>query len=578
MISLEINSKKIQVEEGSTILEAARKLDIKIPTLCHMDLHDIKFVNKHASCRVCMVEQEGSDKLIPACATFVKEGMKIRTDTAKAVKSRRTMVELLLSDHPNSCLTCAKNLDCELQQLACDLGIRKIKYQGEQGNYEIDNNSYSIVRDANKCILCKRCETMCNEIQTVGALTDVGRGFDTYVGSAFNHAMHETTCTFCGQCLAVCPTGALTEVSNTSEVWDAIQSDKYVIVQVAPAVRVALGEEFNMEPGSIVTGKMVNALRNLGFDKVFDTNFAADLTIVEEASEFVHRFKNGGKLPILTSCCPSWVNFFEQQFPDFLDIPSSCKSPHEMFGAIAKTYLAEKLEIDPKDMILVSVMPCVAKKYEAYRPELENSGIRDVDHVITTRELAHMIKEAGINFEHLSDDGEFDNPMGQCSGAGVIFGATGGVIEATIRTAYEWITNKELKDIEFTDLRGLDGIKQTQVDFDGKSIKIAVANGLGNTRRLLEMIKNGQEHFDAIEVMACPGGCVGGAGQPYHKGNIEVITKRAQGLYKEDRNKKIRKSHENPMIKQLYAEYLGEFYGKKAHELLHTTYTSRPRL
>lgn len=419
---------------------------------------------------------------------------------------------------------------------------------------------------------------MCNEIQTVGALTDVGRGFDTYVGSAFNHAMHETTCTFCGQCLAVCPTGALTEVSNTSEVWDAIQSDKFVIVQVAPAVRVALGEEFNMQPGSIVTGKMVNALRSLGFDKVFDTNFAADLTIVEEASEFVHRFKNGGKLPILTSCCPSWVNFFEQQFPDFLDIPSSCKSPHEMFGAIAKTYLAEKLEIDPKDMILVSVMPCVAKKYEAYRPELENSGIRDVDHVITTRELAHMIKEAGINFEHLSDDGEFDNPMGQSTGAGVIFGATGGVIEATIRTAYEWLTNKELKDIEFTDLRGLDGIKQTQVDFDGKPIKIAVANGLGNTRRLLEMIKSGEEHFDAIEVMACPGGCVGGAGQPYHKGNIEVITKRAQGLYKEDRNKKIRKSHENPMIKQLYAEYLGEFYGEKAHELLHTTYSSRPRL
>lgn len=578
MISLEINSKKIQVEEGSTILEAARKLDIKIPTLCHMDLHDIKFVNKHASCRVCMVEQEGSDKLIPACATFVKEGMKIRTDTAKAVKSRRTMVELLLSDHPNTCLTCAKNLDCELQQLARDLGIRKIKYQGEQSNHEIDNNSYSIVRDANKCILCKRCETMCNEIQTVGALTDVGRGFDTYVGSAFNRAMHETTCTFCGQCLAVCPTGALTEVSNTSEVWDAIQSDKFVIVQVAPAVRVALGEEFNMEPGTIVTGKMVNSLRALGFDRVFDTNFAADLTIVEEASEFVHRFKNGGKLPILTSCCPSWVNFFEQQFPEFLDIPSSCKSPHEMFGAIAKTYLAEKLEIDPKDMILVSVMPCVAKKYEAYRPELENSGIRDVDHVITTRELAHMIKEAGINFEDLPDDGDFDNPMGQSTGAGVIFGATGGVIEATIRTAYEWITNKELKDIEFTDLRGLDGIKQTQINFDGKPIKIAVANGLGNTRRLLEMIRNGEEHFDAIEVMACPGGCVGGAGQPYHKGNLEVITKRAQGIYKEDRNKKIRKSHENPMIKQLYSEYLGEFYGEKAHELLHTKYSSRPRL
>lgn len=578
MISLEINSKPIVVEEGTTILEAAKKLDITIPTLCHMDLHDIKFVNKHASCRVCMVEQENSGKLVPACATFVKDGMKISTESTRAVKARRTMVELLLSDHPNSCLTCAKNLDCELQQLAHTLGIRKIKYQGEQSSYEIDDNSYSIIRDANKCILCKRCETMCNEIQTVGALTDVGRGFNTYVGSSFNHAMHETTCTFCGQCLAVCPTGALTELSNTSQVWDALHSNKTVIVQVAPAVRVALGEEFKMPAGTTVTGKMVNALRNLGFDKVFDTNFAADLTIMEEASEFVHRLNNGGKLPILTSCCPSWVNFFEQQFPEFLDIPSTCKSPHEMFGAIAKTYLAEKMGIEPKNMVLVSVMPCVAKKYEAVRPELENSGIPDVDYVITTRELAHMIKEAGINFENLSDNGEFDNPMGQSTGAGAIFGATGGVIEATVRTAYEWITKKELKNLEFRDLRGLDGIKQTQVDIDGRIIKIAVANGLGNTRALLEMIRTGEEHFDAIEVMACPGGCVGGAGQPYHKGDLDVIRKRAEAIYQEDRNKKIRKSHANPMVQQLYKEFLGEPYGEKAHELLHTSYTSRPRL
>jgi len=578
MITLEINSKAIEVEEGTTVLEAAKKMNIKIPTLCHMDLHDIRFMNKHASCRVCLVEQEDSGKLIPACATFVKDGMKIKTETARAVKARRTMVELLLSDHPNSCLTCARNLDCELQKLASDLGVRSIKYQGEQSTYEIDDNSHSIVRDANKCILCKRCETMCNEIQTVGALTDVGRGFNTYVGSAFNEAMYETTCTFCGQCLAVCPTGALTEVNNTPQVWDVLHSDKTVIVQVAPAVRVALGEEFGMEPGIIVTGKMINALKYLGFDKVFDTNFAADLTIMEEASEFVHRLNNGGKLPILTSCCPSWVNFFEHQFTDFLDIPSTCKSPHEMFGAIAKSYLAQKLNIDPKDMALVSVMPCVAKKYEAARPELGNHGTKDVDYVITTRELAHMIKEAGINFGELGDAAEFDNPMGASSGAGVIFGATGGVIEATVRTAYEWITGNELPKLEFEELRGLEGIKQTTVDIDGRPIRIAVANGLGNTRRLLNMIRDNEAHFDAIEVMACPGGCVGGAGQPYHKGNLDVIRKRAQGIYKADRDNKIRKSHENPMIIQLYKEFLGEPYSEKAHELLHTTYTARPRM
>ena len=341
---------------------------------------------------------------------------------------------------------------------------------------------------------------------------------------------------------------------------------------------MALGEEFGMEPGTIVTGKMINALRYLGFDKIFDTNFAADLTIMEEASEFVHRLNNGGKLPILTSCCPSWVNFFEHQFTDFLDIPSTCKSPHEMFGAIAKSYLAQKLNIDPKDMALVSVMPCVAKKYEAARPELGNQGTKDVDYVITTRELAHMIKEAGINFGELGDDAEFDNPMGASSGAGVIFGATGGVIEATVRTAYEWITGNELPKLEFEELRGLEGIKQTTVDIDGRPIKIAVANGLGNTRRLLNMIRDKEAQFDAIEVMACPGGCVGGAGQPYHKGNLDVIRKRAQGIYKADRDNKIRKSHENPMIIQLYKEFLGEPYSEKAHELLHTTYTARPRM
>lgn len=577
MVNLRINNKEVEVDKGTTILEAAKKLNIKIPSLCHMDLHDIKFVNKLASCRVCLVEDLDKNNLVPSCATFVKEGMNIRTDSQRVIKARRAIVELLLSDHPSDCLKCAKNLNCTLQDLAHDLNIREIRYKGEMRKLPIDDNSYSLIRDPNKCILCRRCETMCNEVQTVGALAEVGRGFYTHVGSSFNRSMFETTCTFCGQCLSVCPTGALTEKNNVAEVWKLLASDKHVIVQVAPAVRVSLAEMFGMEVGLNVEGKIVRALKTLGFSKVFDTNFAADLTIMEEANEFIHRLKGEGRLPILTSCCPAWVNFMEQQFSDMIDIPSSCKSPHEMFGAIAKSYYAKKEGIDPKDIVVVSVMPCISKKYEAKRDELENEGFSDVDTVITTRELAQMIKEVGIDFESLEDQA-FDNPMGESTGAGDIFGTSGGVIEATVRTAYDMLTGKELEKVEFRDFRGLEGIKYASVDIDGREIKIAVANGLGNTRKLLEKLKNKEIDLDAIEVMACPGGCIGGGGQPFHHGDLSILKRRSNALYQLDESKKLRKSYQNPYIKKLYDEFLGEPGSDKAISLLHTSYKARPKL
>lgn len=574
-----INNKEIEVREKTTILEAARRLNIKIPTLCHMDLSGVNFVNKIASCRVCLVEDLKKDKLVPSCATFVKDGMEISTDSSRVVRARRVIVELLLSDHPNDCLKCAKNLNCQLQKLASDLNIREIKYPGEKKNLQIDASSYSLVRDPNKCILCKRCETMCNEVQTVGALAEIGRGFKTHVGSAFNRPMFETTCTFCGQCLAVCPTGALTEKSNVADVWKLLHNkndEKMVIVQVAPAVRVALGEEFGEEAGRPMTGKMVTALRKLGFDKVFDTNFAADLTIMEEANELVERLNGHGNLPILTSCCPGWVNFMESQFSDLIDIPSSCKSPHEMFGAIAKSYYAQKVGIKPENMTVVSVMPCIAKKYEAKRDELYNEGLSDVDIVISTRELAGMIKESGIDLVNLDDD-DFDNPLGESTGAGTIFGASGGVIEAALRTAADTLTGESLEKVEFEDLRGLRGSKKATVKIGDKELNIAVVSGLGNTRRLLEKIRSGEENIHAIEVMACPGGCVAGGGQPFHKGDLTIIKKRAEGLYGIDRKKTLRKSHENPSIKILYQEFLEKPGSEKAHKLLHTSYKARPK-
>ncbi|MCY6483114.1 NADH-dependent [FeFe] hydrogenase, group A6 [Clostridium aestuarii] len=575
LITLNINNRQVQVEDGSTILEAAKVLNIHIPTLCHLKLHDDKTINHPGSCRVCVVEVEGRRNLAPACSTPVTQGMSVKTNSIRAIKARRNIVQLLLSDHPKDCLLCEKSTNCDLQKIAADLGIREIKYKGEISSFPKDNSSYSIIRDFDKCILCRRCETVCNEIQTVGVLSAMNRGFKTTVAPAFDLPMMETNCTFCGQCVAVCPTGALTEVNYVPQVWNAINDkDKVVIVQTAPAIRAALGEEFGFEPGTPVTGKMVAALRSLGFDKVFDTDFAADLTIIEEASEFIHRLNSGGRLPMLTSCCPGWINFIESNFPELLDIPSTCKSPQQMFGIIAKTYFAQKLNVKPENIVVVSIMPCLAKKYEAARPEMKTNGVRDVDIVISTRELGKMIKEAGIDFISLKDE-DFDAPLGESTGAGVIFGTSGGVMEAALRTAHEWITNKSIPDLEFKSIRGIEGVKEASVKINDMTVNVAIANGLGNARKLLEAIKSGKSNYHMIEIMACPGGCIGGGGQPYIHGNIEILEKRSEALYKEDKNKALRKSHDNPYIDKLYKEFLGEPYGEKAHELLHTYYTKK---
>jgi len=574
-MNVTINNIKVEVEQGDTILDAAKKAGVHIPTLCHLDLHDIKMVNKVGTCRVCMVQAEGRRTLVPACSTDCVEGMVVLTNTPRAIKARRAMVELFLSNHPRDCLVCARNQACELQTLAANLNVREVRFKGERVHYEKDTSSYSLIRDAEKCVLCRRCETMCNDVQSVGVYSVVNRGFGAVMSTAFEGPLLNTVCTFCGQCASVCPTGALTLVNNIPDVWDAINDpEKFVIVQTAPAIRVALGEEFGLEPGSRVTGKMAAALRRIGFDKVMDTDFAADLTIMEEASELVHRLQNGGRLPILTSCCPAWVKFIEHQFPQLLDIPSTCKSPHEMFGAIAKTYLAEKLGVAPDKIVVVSIMPCLAKKYESKRPELAEEKLPNVDFVLSTRELAAMIREAGVSFTELPDE-DFDAPFGESTGASVIFGTTGGVIEAAVRTANAWLTKSDLGKIDFTELRGLEGVRTATVDIAGTKLDIAIANGLGNARKLLEDIRDGKAHYHAIEIMACPGGCVGGGGQPYHGNNIEVLKKRAGALYEEDSKKSIRMSHQNPDIIKLYDEFLGEPYSEKAHHLLHTTYTQR---
>ena len=577
MVDLKINNVETSVPEGTTILEAARGLGVHIPTLCHLDLHDIKMVNRVGTCRVCMVEVEGRRNLIPACSTVVSPGMVIHTSTNRAILARRTVVELLLSNHPRECLTCERNQNCELQSLAAELGIREIRYTGPRLHTEKDMSSYSIVRNAEKCVLCRRCETMCNEVQTVGVYSAVHRGFDTVIGTAFDNPMLDTACTFCGQCVSVCPTAALTETSDESNVWEALSDpNKIVIAQTAPAVRVALGEEFGLPVGTSVTGKMVAALRRMGFTKVLDTDFAADLTVMEEATELIHRIQNNGRLPILTSCCPAWVKFIEHQFPSLLDIPSTCKSPHEMFGAIAKTYLAKKMGVDPDKIVVVSVMPCLAKKFEARREELSlKEGGSDVDFVISTRELARMIREAGISFTSLPDE-DFDDIMGESTGASVIFGTTGGVIEAAVRTAAAWLDkDNPSPQIEFKSLRGIDGIREAEVEIAGMKLSIAIANGLGNARKLLTDIRDGKANYHAIEIMACPSGCVGGGGQPYHGNNVEVLKLRAGALYTEDESKALRRSHENPQVLKLYEEFLGEPYSELAHELLHTHYHER---
>jgi len=579
-INLNIDNKPVVVKKGTTILEAASGIGIDIPTLCHMKLDDLNIENKPGGCRICVVEVKGRRNLAPACCTEVSEGMEVSTHSMRVVNARRTVMELILSDHPFDCLICAKSGNCDLQDMAHKLGIREIPYQGEQSTYREDT-SPAIIRDVDKCIMCRRCETMCNEVQTVGVLSAINRGFNSVVSPAFEMNLDHSVCTYCGQCVAVCPTGALTEVDETGKVVRALSDpSKTVVVQTAPAVRAALGEEFGMEAGSLVTGKMVAALRRLGFNFVFDTDFGADLTIMEEGTELLNRLDKhlagdlDVKLPILTSCCPAWVKFFEHQFPNLKDIPSTARSPQQMFGAVAKTYFADQLQIKREDMVVVSIMPCVAKKYECGRDEFKTNGNPDVDYAITTRELAALIKLSNIDFMALPNE-DFDNPLGESTGAGVIFGTTGGVIEAAVRTAYEIHTKKTLPRLDFDELRGMEGIREATIDFDGLPIKIGIAHGLGNARKLLEDIQAGKSQFHAIEIMSCPGGCIGGGGQPYHHGNAEVLKKRQKAIYTEDKNKAIRKSHENPYIQKLYRDFLGKPMSEKAHHLLHTAYFDR---
>ena len=579
LVKLNIDGHNLEVPAGITIYKAARELDIDIPILCYMDLKDLNIENKPGGCRICSVEVEGRRNLAPSCSTNVAEGMVVKTNSMRVINARRTVMELILSDHPKDCLSCAKSGNCDLQDMAVKLGIREIPGQeyAEMSTYRLDT-SPSIIRDLDKCIMCRRCETMCNDFQTVGALHAVNRGFEAVVAPAFEMNLEHSPCTYCGQCVAVCPTGALTEVDHTAKVIRALNDPtKTVVVQTAPAVRAALGEEFGMEPGTRVTGQMVTALKNLGFDYVFDTDFAADLTIMEEGTELLGRLKKhlegdeNVKLPILTSCCPGWVNFFEHNFPDLKDVPSTARSPQQMFGAIAKTYFAEKIEVDRKDLVVISIMPCLAKKYECQREEFSVDGNPDVDYSISTRELAHLIKQANMDLNKLEED-EFDAPLGESSGAAVIFGATGGVIEAATRTAYELHTGKTLEKVDFEQLRGMEGIRSAVVDFDGLDINIGIAHGLGNARKLLDEVRAGKSKYHAIEVMACPGGCIGGGGQPLHHGDASILQARTKAIYKEDELKVIRKSHENPYIVKLYDEFLGEPLSEKAHELLHTHY------
>jgi NADP-reducing hydrogenase subunit HndD len=576
-INLTIDGKQVTAGKDSTILQAARIVGIDIPTLCYFELKDLAIENKPGGCRICVVEVKGRRNLAPACTTKVEQGMVVSTHNIRVLNARRTVLELILSDHPAECLTCAKNGNCELQSMAQQLGVRELPYQGEQSTYRKDT-SPAIIRDVDKCILCRRCEMMCNEVQTVGALSAVNRGFMAVVAPAFEMNLEKSTCTYCGQCVSVCPTGALTEVDHSRNVINALADPaKTVVVQTAPAVRAALGEEFGLAPGTLVTGKMVAALKRLGFDYVFDTDFAADLTIMEEGSELLNRLSRylqgdkEAKLPMLTSCCPGWVNFFEYNFPELRDIPSTAKSPQQMFGPIAKEYFGKKLGIDRKNMIVVSIMPCLAKKYECQRDEFKVNGDPDVNYSISTRELAHLIRQSNIDFNALPEE-DFDQPLGESTGAGVIFGTTGGVIEAACRTAYELHTGKKLSKVDFKELRGFENIRHATIDFNGLPIHIGIAHGLGNARKLLEDIQKGVSHFHAIEIMACPGGCIGGGGQPFHHGDSEILKKRAASLYREDAGKSIRKSHENPFIIELYKEFLGKPLGEKSHHLLHTKY------
>ena len=577
MVNVIIDGVSVQVEKGSTILQAAQKAGINIPTLCYL-----KDVNQIGACRVCLVEVKGAKALQPSCVYPVTEGLEVMTNTAKVREARKGVVELLLSNHPADCLNCVRSGNCELQNLAQQMGIRKNRFEGEQSTFPIDERSVAIVRDPNKCVYCRRCEAVCSKVQGVSILGGIGRGFNSTVGPAFGHALDDINCTLCGQCINVCPVGALTEKDDTQKVWNALADDsKHVVVQFSPAVRIAISEEFGLPMGTISTGKLVAALRRMGFNKVFDTNWSADLTIMEEGNELLHRLQNGGTLPMITSCSPGWVKFCENHFPGELDHLSSAKSPQQMFGAMVKTYYPQTDGLNAADIYSVSIMPCTAKKFEAARPEMNSSGYQDVDAVITVREIARMIKQAGIDFANLPDE-ECDAPMGLGTGAATIFGTTGGVMEAALRTVYEVVVGKELPKLELEEVRGTMGeIKEATIDLNGTPVKVAVVNTLARAKEIMKQVEAGTADYTFIEIMACPNGCVGGGGTPI----VDALTRtlltedyralRAKGLYNDDANLPIRKSHENPFIKAAYENFLGEPLGHKAHELLHTHYTAR---